>query len=58
MAIKVPLHSFKHFPRQILVGRYYHSLTVNATYGIKNCLTFDEHVVTIFVRQQVAITTV
>ena len=32
MAFKVPLHSSKHFPRLwILVGRYYHALTVTAS---------------------------
>jgi len=36
----------------ILMGRYNHSLSLNATIVVsKNCTTIDDHVVTIFVTQ-------
>lgn len=59
MAFKVPLHSSKHFPRLwILVGRYYHALTVTASVWYqKKCLTSLSPNHIIFVTQHVAITT-
>jgi len=47
------------FTTYILMGRFNHSFSLDAIIMVsKNCPTIDEHVVTIFVAQQVTIATV
>ena len=43
--LKVAQNSFQHFPRQVLVGDSYHSLSIDATIMVsKNCPITGEHV--------------
>ena len=50
--LKVAQNSFQHFPRQILIGYYYHSISVDAKFMVsKLCPVIDEHVAVNFVAQ-------